>query len=294
MSETMISYSQARNKQKIMQDEKELEELLKQAEEQLNPPKEEPKAEEPKEEPKEEKPKPKPKAKKKEPEEEDETEELPPEEKSFKKRYGDLKNHVAVYKKEIEELKKAQGNNMEVPTSEEELDAWIKKYPQVAPFIQAMVDRQINEKVNDRLSKLDGQAEEIRREKAEAKILKAHPDFNELNESSEFHDWAEEQPQPLQDALYDNDDPESVIKIINIYKKMNGLTVEDQKQKTKELASDIKTGGKTTPDVTNAGKKYSESQIKAMSDEEYTENEEAIMQAMADGNFIYDVTGGAR
>ena len=35
-------------------------------------------------------------------------------------------------------------------------------------------------------------------------LLKYHPDFNEIREQDEFHEWAEEQPKWVQDALYEN------------------------------------------------------------------------------------------
>ena len=40
--------------------------------------------------------------------------------------------------------------------------------------------------------------------KAEAELMRIHPDFDEIRESDDFHNWADEQPMG-QDALYDND-----------------------------------------------------------------------------------------
>ena len=38
-------------------------------------------------------------------------------------------------------------------------------------------------------------------------------------QSDEFHDWVDEQPKWVQDALYENsDDPASVIRVIDLYK----------------------------------------------------------------------------
>ena len=40
------------------------------------------------------------------------------------------------------------------------------------------------------------------------RYAKCTPDFDELRESDDFHNWAEEQPKWVQDALYENqDDP---------------------------------------------------------------------------------------
>ena len=54
---------------------------------------------------------------------------------------------------------------------------------------------------------------------AEAELMALHPDFDKIRESDEFHDWAEEQPKWVQDALYDNDnDARSAARAIDLYK----------------------------------------------------------------------------
>ena len=40
------------------------------------------------------------------------------------------------------------------------------------------------------------------REKAEAELLRYHPDFEDIRETDDFHNWVNEQPQSIQDALY--------------------------------------------------------------------------------------------
>ena len=42
------------------------------------------------------------------------------------------------------------------------------------------------------------------REKAEAELLRYHPDFEDIRETDDFHNWVEEQPKSIQDALYEN------------------------------------------------------------------------------------------
>ena len=43
------------------------------------------------------------------------------------------------------------------------------------------------------------------RERAEVELLKIHPDFSTIRDSDDFHNWAEEQPSWVQNALYEND-----------------------------------------------------------------------------------------
>ena len=62
------------------------------------------------------------------------------------------------------------------------------------------------------------------KEKAEAELMKLHPDFMDIREDDKFHDWADEQPKWVQDALYENvDDAKSVARVIDLYKIDTGI-----------------------------------------------------------------------
>lgn len=298
---TMIntSYSNPVRAARIAREEKELEELMKGNKAPVEPEEEEEVEEvEVQEEPKE---KPKAKKLKEEPEEtNEEEEELPKEEKTFKKRYGDLRRHSQKVEQELRErIEQLEKKNPSVvpPTTDEDLESWAKKYPEVASIVMTIAEKKANEKfkgAEERLAKIDELQAEADRKSAEAKILESHSDFLSIRDSDDFHDWAEEQPKWVQDALYENDDdPRSVIRVLDLYKVDKGLTNKDKKNQQKSAATSIKS--KTSePDVDLSGKKFRESVVSKMSDREYEANEEAIMEAMRSGNFVYDVTGGAR
>ena len=79
---------------------------------------------------------------------------------------------------------------------------------------------------------------EAQRTKAENEIRAMHSDFDDLRGSDDFHDWAGEQPKWVQDALYENqDDPKSVIRVIDLYKVDKGMDTKekDRIQKTQHL-----------------------------------------------------------
>ena len=62
------------------------------------------------------------------------------------------------------------------------------------------------------------------REKAEVELLRLHPDFNDIRDSDDFHEWADEQPKWVQDALYENDnDARSAARAIDLYKADRGI-----------------------------------------------------------------------
>jgi len=228
---------------------------------------------------------------------------LNPEEKSFKKRYGDLRRHMSDKEKEWNEKLKAletrmKGESIVPPKSDEDIEEWSKKYPDVAGIVETIAAKKAQEmfkKAEDRLSRLDELQYETERKSAEAKIREAHPTFDTLRQSDEFHNWAEQQPRWVKDALYENmDDPASVIRVIDLYKIDNGETVQAKKAKTKDAAKSVSKGSRTKVDPTEGGATLKESDIEKMSAKEFEEREEEISKAMRDGKFVYDLTGGAR
>jgi hypothetical protein len=228
---------------------------------------------------------------------------LSKEEKSFKKRYGDLRRHMQEKEKEWEkkfnELKNSnQTKSIVPPKSDEDIAAWSKRYPDIAGIVETIAKKKAQEmfeSADSRLRELDRISEEARIEKAEAAIRKAHSDFDALRDSDEFHTWADEQPKWVQDALYENsDDPASVIRVIDLYKVDKGLTTKDRKSSTKNAAKAVGARSKTSIDAAQTRGTFSESQVARMSMKEYEASEEAILEAQRNGKFVYDLSGGAR
>ena len=228
---------------------------------------------------------------------------LNPEEKSFKKRYGDLRRHMSEKEKEWNEKLKAletrmKGESIVPPKSDEDIEEWSKQYPDVAGIVETIAAKKAQEmfnKAEDRLSRLDELQYETERKTAEAKIREAHPTFDTLRQSDEFHQWAEQQPKWVKDALYENmDDPNSVIRVIDLYKIDNGETVQAKRAKTKDAAKSIGKGSRTKVDPTEGGATLKESDVQKMSAKEFEEREEEISKAMRSGKFVYDLTGSAR
>lgn len=273
----------AKNQERIKREEEELERLMKGEvveEESAEKPKED-FAEEPKEE---------------------EEKNLSAEEKSFKKRYGDLRRHMQQKEKEWEEkfsaLEKRQGQAVIAPASNESLEAWMKKYPDIAGIVRALAKKEAEAKVASMEAdwKTFNEAkEESLRMQAESVIRNAHSDFDELRKSDHFHNWADEQPKWVQDALYENaDDPKSVIRVIDLYKADNGLDTRSKKKQEKDAAAAVKTKSRVDVEDDETAKMWSESQVAKLSDKDYEKYEKEIMDAMRSGNFKYDLSGAAR
>jgi hypothetical protein len=220
------------------------------------------------------------------------------EERSFKKRYGDLRRHMQQKEKEFEEKLKAAGDNVVPPKTEADLKAWAAKYPDVANIVESIATKKAQEmfeKADARFKKLDEAENEAKRINSENAIRKSHPDFDTLKESDEFHVWAEEQPKWVQDALYENaDDPASVVRVIDLYKVDNGMTPSAKKEKAKAAAASTPRGSRSAIDPDETSKKFTESQVRKMSDKEFEANMDAITEAQRTGKFVYDLTGAAR
>ena len=239
--------------------------------------------------------------------EEQSDENLSPEEKSFKKRYGDLRRHSqqqqAQLQKQIDELRQqleaSATTQMKLPTSEEELNEWTSKFPEVAKIVETIAlkkAREQTEELTKRLQDLDKREVQTAREKAEVELLKIHPDFPKIRDTDDFHEWAESQPSWVQKALYENDtDAFSAARAIDLYKIDRGIAKTTKRDNDKGAASAVGTRtSKTAPISEDTEGVIYESQVAKMTDRQYEANMEAIQKAMQSGKFVYDLSGSAR
>ena len=268
------------NKQRIEDEEKELEELLK-----VQKNTEEETAEDSPEEP----------------------EPKTAEEKTFKKRYGDLRRHAqkteSDLQKQIDELKvqleASTKKQIQYPKSEDELAEWMEQYPDVAKIVETIAMKKAHEQTSEFESKfkeIDEMKHEAKREKAEAELMRLHPDFEEIRDGEEFHEWVEDQPKWVQDALYDNDsDAISASRAIDLYKSDKGLLGKKKTSKDKKAAQAVETRSeRSTPEPDDAASSIKESDVAKMTAQQYEANADKIAEAVRSGKFIYDVSGAAR
>ena len=242
-------------------------------------------------------------------ESEDKNEEEPTsaEEKTFKKRYGDLRRHTQEKEREFqkqlddlkEQLARATKKEMKLPKSDEDIEAWAKDYPDVAKIVETIAMKKAREQsaeLETRLKKIDEMSAEALKDKAEAELMRLHPDFDEIRDSDDFHEWAEEQPKWVQDALYENDnDARSAARAIDLYKADRNISKNTKTKSDKGAAMDVGTKStKTKVDATESGKKIRESDVQKMSAAQYEKQADTIMEAIRSGNFIYDISGSAR
>ena len=232
------------------------------------------------------------------------------EERSFKKRYGDLRRHSqkqqVELQKQIDDLKAQLDNTAKqtfsLPKSEDELEAWANEYPDVAKIVETIAikkAREQSQELESRLQKINEMAEETAKEKAEAELMRLHPDFAKIRDQDEFHEWVEKQPRWVQSALYDNEnDAVSAARAIDLYKADKGITQkrsrDTDRENTVNAARSVRTPNKARVDSESEEGLFYESQVEKMSSLEYERNQEAIIAAIRAGKFVYDKTGYAR
>ena len=299
------SMSHKRNLSRVQRDEEELRELLKQAgvtqdETEEEAVEAEPDSSEPSEPPVQAESVTK---QEEEPKAEAQEEDLSAEEKNFKKRYGDLRRHMQEKEKETalkleklqSQLESATKNELILPKSDEEIEAWAKTYPDVAGIVEAIADRKAMERSDDldkRLKEIEKLRSQARKEKSEAELYNLHPDFATIRGDDAFHEWAKDQPKIVQDALYDNvEDVKSVARVLDLYKVDKGIkTTKRASSEDKSAASSVKARKAAPIDPNDSSSYLRESQVAKMSIKEYEVRAEEIMDAQRSGKFIYDVS----
>jgi len=228
------------------------------------------------------------------------------EEKTFKKRYSDLRRHqqkqAEEFKTELAELKRqlsdATKKEMKLPKSDEDIEQWAADYPDVAAIVETIAMKKASEQssaLEERIKAIDELQMSATKEKAEAALMQMHPDFGEIRDSDEFHEWADQQPKWVQDALYENDnDARSAARAIDLYKADMGISKKKPKS-DKDAAKSVSTkNSRSKPQENEAASYLKESEVQKMSPQEYESRSDEIMEAIRSGKFVYDVSGNAR
>lgn len=231
---------------------------------------------------------------------------LSAEEKSFKKRYGDLRRHSqqqqTTLQKQIDELRsqlqQSTEKQIKLPKSEEELNEWAKAYPDVAKIVETIAIKKAKEQtqaLDERFKQLDEREHQTSKDKAEAELMRLHPDFDVIRDDDAFHNWVEEQPKWIQDALYDNEsDAKAAARAIDLYKADKGIKTK-KSAVDKGAAESVNTrSSRSSPTGESTDGVFYESQVSKMSTFEYEKNQEAIAKALQSGKFVYDISGSAR
>lgn len=219
------------------------------------------------------------------------------EEKMWKKRYADLRSHTTGLTERINsletQLQAANQKEIKIPSTKDELESFMQKYPDVYRHIRSIAMQELmqeresfkleQKRVEDDLSK-------TKRELGLAKILKAHPDFHEINLSHDFQEWSELQPSQIQDWLFNSDDPLLCIKALDLFKAETGYKKPKKQDAQKSTGADmaVVSPKNTTVDVQGNKKIWTASEIGKMHPRDYEKYEDEIDLARVEGRFNPD------
>jgi len=219
------------------------------------------------------------------------------EDRAFKKRYDDLKKHydstINKHKEEVHSLRtqlESSTQQFVAPKSKEELEAWRKEYPDVYDMVETIAMNKAttqSAELESKFKNLQVQQEQIKKEKAEVELLKIHPDFNDIREKDEFHQWAEKQDPTIQGWLYENtSNAKLAARAIDLYKMDVGqskLTKKEEKDVKKEAAKAISKTRKAVDSDAPKKKIWTTSEISKLKPHEFEKFEKDIDLARLEG-----------
>ena len=223
---------------------------------------------------------------------------------NYKKRYDDLKKHyddrVSQFKQREQELlaeTKASQPKYEAPKSVEDLEKFREEYPDLYETVETVAHMQSERQVEElqgQLSAIQQREADIMRREAETELRTRHPDFEDIRGDENFHNWAKEQPEEIQEWVYNNPDNIGLAsKAIDLYKLENGVQTSRPRRQSRQSqqsregsAADLVSTKTTTVDAAQGPKIWTEREIAAMSLDEFDAREDEINKALTEGRVV--------
>ena len=216
----------------------------------------------------------------------------------YKKRYDDLKRYydrkLGEWNSKESDLKTQLRENRPKytpPKSKEELDSFKKDYPDIYGVVETVSHLQSENQMQtlqEEVDSLKKQNNALAQREAQLELARIHPDYNNIKESDDFHNWADSQPMEIKSWIYENNsDGKLAARAVDLYKKDRGLGL-DKKTETRPVQKNegadllVKTSEQVQIPQTNESV-YSRDDIAKMSDEEFMQYEKDIVKAQREG-----------
>jgi hypothetical protein len=218
---------------------------------------------------------------------------------NYKKRYDDLKRK---HNRTIDEFKQKESNfqaqlqatqpKYEAPKSQEELQQFRDSNPDLYETVESVAHNIASEQLNTlqpRLSAIEAREHQLAIREAEELMRNNHPDYDDIKGSEDFHTWASDQPEQIQDWVYRNPDNVSLAsKAIDLYKMESGQgqsstqRSSSPRQQSSQSAADM-VSTKTTNVEPQQKKIWTETEISKMSLDQFDKHEADIRLAIDEG-----------
>jgi len=220
---------------------------------------------------------------------------------NWEKRYKDLQSFnsrkINELNQELTSAREAPIKPLTIPKTAEELAAMRQQdpdgYARIESIATAISQNQLSS-YDAKLATVTNDLNQSRIDSAEAMILKTHPDFKEIIANDAFHQWAETQPNDIQDWIYNNpDQPALSIRALTLYKAEAGLGTHTQATPPTGPTGDMDVNVRSnsqTPDAVDRNHPtyiWPESEIARMRPDEFGKWEESISLAQQEGRVAY-------
>lgn len=213
----------------------------------------------------------------------------------WRKRYSDLRSHSNSLTERVKELQSqllaAQRKEVKIPSSQEEINEFARKYPDIYRHIRSIAMNELlqeRENITSATEEAKEKLEKMERELGYKKVLTAHPDFEELTITSEFQEWANVQPSQIQEWLFESTDPELCIKAVDLYKAEAGFKKKVAQKKPKGADEAIRSRTPIeTPDMDNK-RIWKMSEIEHMHPKLFEKHEQEIELARHEGRIDHN------
>jgi hypothetical protein len=229
----------------------------------------------------------------------DEESDRPPETKAkganYKKRYDDLKKHydqrISQFKQKEQELLAEAATKApayKAPKSLEELEKFKASNPDLYETVESVAHMQSESQtqgLRDQLSAIQLREADLLKREAESELKRKHPDFEDIRGDDDFHTWAQEQPEAIQQWVYaNNNDATLASRAIDLYKMEKGAGQPKQQSRKRETgnAADM-VSTKTTAVDAKAPKIWTQREIQSMSLDAFDRHSEEINLALEEG-----------
>ena len=235
----------------------------------------------------------------------------------FKKRYDDLKRHYDTRLNEWKQEKEMLSAKLTVeakkhdikklPKTEEELEDFKGKYPDVYDVVETISALQASERVKGiegRLQELRSKEQEAVVQTAEKQLLSVHPDFADLKENESFLQWLDEQPISISDGIFKNNtDVKWAARVIDLFKadigssrktrstskKANSPQSRSQRNNRAAQAVTRTSTKKSLDEFQNDTKIWSIAEISRLKPKEFERLEKEIDRASKEGRIVDSV-----
>ena len=216
----------------------------------------------------------------------------------YKKRYDDLKRY---YDRKLGDWNAKEGDlkaqlqanrpKYTPPKSAEELDAFKKDYPDIYGVVETVSHLQSQnemQSLQDEVGSLKKANQALAQREAQLELSKLHPDFNEIKESDDFHNWADSQPMEIKSWIYENNkNGKLAARAVDLYKQDRGLGLDKKattgKQEVSQGADLLVKTNEQAPIPETKQPVFQKSDIMNMSDHEFEKYEKDILIAQREG-----------